>query len=118
MSVIWKTVMFLLRRGPEIYATGRVLTRSLSAPPALVGEGETLEPGGGTRIEAVERELRALNEARERLEGDVERLGKEIGGLRTEAAQSRRTARLMIALFSLFILAGLVLGVAVLSRFP
>ncbi|HEY5997205.1 MAG TPA: hypothetical protein VIU29_09290 [Candidatus Deferrimicrobiaceae bacterium] len=118
MGVVWKTVLFLLRRGPDIYATGRVLTRSLSASPALVGEGETRENGGGTRIEAVERELRALGEARERLAGDVERLGKEVEVLRAEVARARSMARLMIALFSLFVLGGLLLGVAVLSRFP
>jgi hypothetical protein len=118
MSVIWKTALFLLRRGPEIYETGRVLRRSLAAAPALAEGGETLEGGGGTRIEAVERELRALNEERVRLSGEVERLSEEVERLRAETERARDASRLMIVLFSLFIVAGLLLGAVVLSKFP
>lgn len=118
MSLIWKTALFLLRRGPAIYQTGQLLRRSMAAAPALAESGETLESGGGTRLEAVEQELRAINEERVRLSGEVERLSKEIEGLRGETERARDAARLMSLLFLLFVVAGLLLGAVILSRFP
>jgi hypothetical protein len=117
MGVVWKSVMFLLRRAPEIYATGRLINQSFAAAPALTG-GESISGGEGGRVEAIERELRLLNEERERLAGEVERLSRGIAALEAEAGRSRRTVRLLMLLFTAVAASVLFVGAVILSRFP
>jgi outer membrane murein-binding lipoprotein Lpp len=113
MGVIWKSLMFLASRGPEILEAGRAIHRSLNPGLALPAG----DPPDG-RIEALEREVRTLNEERLQLSLEVERLTKDIGALRVEAERARGRARTLAMLFAAFVAVGLVLGAVVLARFP
>lgn len=118
MGILMKSVLFLLRRGPEIYQTGMMLRQSIGGRAALPpGEGDYDAPGGG-RIGAIERELDLLREDDRHLSGEVERLSKEVESLRAEVERVRSRSALLLALLAVAILAGLAVASLLLARFP
>ena len=118
MGMVLKSVLFLLRRGPVIIETGKLIGRSLIAVPALTEGGATHDAGGAGRIEAVEHELRLAQEERRQLLQEVAQLSKEVASLRSEAERTGGRMMILMLLFAAFVGAGLVLGAVILSRFP
>ncbi|HEY3489795.1 MAG TPA: hypothetical protein VGK27_06710 [Candidatus Deferrimicrobiaceae bacterium] len=120
MGIVLKSVLFLLRRGPEIYETGKLLRSSLGAQgPALpAGTGEIEVGSAGDRIRAIEHEMRLVREEREQLAVEVEQLSKEVAALRPKVERAEKRLTVLTALFAAFIAVGLFLAGVVLARFP